>query len=86
MILAKISLRSFTAIARHNPKPLSLDQLLQQAERRLLDLALRRAGGNLTRAARDLGIWRQRLARRLEALEIAGTEIEIDEDEPAPPE
>jgi transcriptional regulator with PAS, ATPase and Fis domain len=68
------------------PKPLPLDQLLQQAERRLLDLALRRAGGNLTRAARDLGIWRQRLARRLEALEIAGTEIEIDEDEPAQPE
>jgi DNA-binding NtrC family response regulator len=65
------------------PKPLPLDQLLQQAERRLLELALRRAGGNLTRAARDLGIWRQRLARRLEALEIAATELQIDEEGPA---
>lgn len=55
-------------------KPLSLDQLLEQAERRLIELALRRAGGNKTRAAQQLGIWRQRLLRRMEALHIADTE------------
>jgi hypothetical protein len=62
-------------------RALPLDQLLEQAERRLIELALRRAGGNLTKAARDLGIWRQRLARRIAALEIAAElEVEIDEE------
>jgi transcriptional regulator with PAS, ATPase and Fis domain len=55
---------------RHAPLPaekkLPLDALLEQAERRLILLALRLARGNKTRAAELLGIWRPRLLRRLE--------------------
>jgi transcriptional regulator with AAA-type ATPase domain len=49
---------------------LPLDQLLEQAERRLIVLALRKAGGNRSRAAELLAIWRPRLLRRMEALGI----------------
>jgi DNA-binding NtrC family response regulator len=65
-------------------KPLSLDHLLEQAERRLLEMALQRTGGHKTKAARLLGIWRQRLVRRMKALHIADTEndiIELEEGE-----
>jgi DNA-binding NtrC family response regulator len=55
-------------------KPVSLDSLLEQTERRLIELALRRARGHLTRAAESLGIWRQRLKRRMEALGLIPTE------------
>jgi transcriptional regulator with PAS, ATPase and Fis domain len=55
-------------------KSLSLDQLLERAERRLIELALRRSRGHKTRAAQALGIWRQRLVRRMEALDIQDTE------------
>ncbi len=47
-------------------KPLPLDELLAEAERRLILRALRQAGGNRTRAAEVLGIWRPRLLRRME--------------------
>lgn len=49
---------------------LPLDDLLQEAEKRLLTLALRLAAGNKARACDILGIWRPRLLRRLEALGI----------------
>jgi DNA-binding NtrC family response regulator len=55
-------------------KPLPLDHLLEQAERRLIELALRRAGGNKTVAAQALGVWRPRLLRRMKALDIPDTE------------
>jgi DNA-binding NtrC family response regulator len=51
-------------------KPLPLDQLLEQAERRLIVQALRRARGNRSQAAELLSIWRPRLLRRMEALGI----------------
>jgi hypothetical protein len=51
-------------------RPLPLDPLLEEAERRLIRLALRRARGNRTRAAELLGVWRPRLLRRIEALGI----------------
>ncbi len=47
-----------------------LDRLLEEAERRLIRLALRRAKGNRSRAAELLEIWRPRLLRRMEALGI----------------
>jgi DNA-binding NtrC family response regulator len=65
-------------------RPLALDEVLKQAERRLIELALRRAGGKKGRAAELLSIWRQRLVRRMEALGIADREgpvIEIEEAE-----
>jgi DNA-binding NtrC family response regulator len=54
------------------PSPVvPLPQLLEQVERRLIDLALRRARGNRSRAADLLGINRARLLRRLAALGLA---------------
>jgi DNA-binding NtrC family response regulator len=55
-------------------RPLPLDQLLEQAERQLILLALRRARGNKSRAAEILSIWRPRLMRRMEALGIEDKE------------
>jgi hypothetical protein len=52
------------------PRPISLDQVLEQAERRLILLALKKAAGNKSRAAEFLSIWRPRLLRRMEALGI----------------
>jgi transcriptional regulator with PAS, ATPase and Fis domain len=49
-------------------KPLKLDAILEAVEKRLLRLALRKAGGNATKAAELLGIWRARLLRRVQAL------------------
>jgi PAS domain S-box-containing protein len=45
-----------------------LDKILEQVERRLLELALVSAKGNKSKAADLLEIWRPRLLRRLEAL------------------
>jgi transcriptional regulator with AAA-type ATPase domain len=53
---------------------LSLPQLLEQVERRLIELALRRAGGHQGRAARLLSVWPSKLSRRLKELKIAPAE------------
>ncbi len=62
---------------RLSPRPaeadavrLPLKELLEGAERRLIELALRRAGGNKSRAAELLAIWRPLLLRRMAALGI----------------
>ena len=44
-------------------KPLPLEALLEETERRLIRLALGRASGNRGRAAEILGVWRPRLVR-----------------------
>jgi DNA-binding NtrC family response regulator len=51
-------------------RPLPLDRLLEQVERRLISIALAMARGNKSRAAELLEIWRPRLLRRMEALGI----------------
>lgn len=51
-------------------KPLALDDTLAKVERRLIELAIRIAQGNKTNAAELLGIWRARLIRRLEQLNM----------------
>jgi DNA-binding NtrC family response regulator len=51
-------------------KPLPLDSLLQEVERRMIALALRQAQGNKSRAAELLSIWRPRLLRRMQVLGI----------------
>jgi transcriptional regulator with PAS, ATPase and Fis domain len=51
-------------------RPLPLKELLEGAERRLIGLALRRAGGNKSRAAELLAVWRPLLLRRMAALGI----------------
>jgi two-component system NtrC family response regulator len=58
-------------------RPLPLKKLLEGAERRLIGLALRRAGGNKSRAAELLAVWRPLLLRRMAALGI---------DDPTPPQ
>lgn len=54
--------------------PLKLDAILEAVEKRLLRRALRKAGGNATRAAEMLGIWRARLLRRVQALGLGAAE------------
>jgi DNA-binding NtrC family response regulator len=51
-------------------RPLPLDPLLEQVERRLIELALHKCRGNRSRAAELLAIWRPRLVRRIETLGI----------------
>jgi transcriptional regulator with PAS, ATPase and Fis domain len=53
---------------------LKLAPILEAVEKRLIVLALRKAGGNATKAADLLGIWRARLLRRVEALGIKSEE------------
>jgi PAS domain S-box-containing protein len=55
-------------------RPLPLAQLLEQAERRLIQLALQRTQGNRSRAAELLGLWRAKLLRRMAALGLTETE------------
>jgi DNA-binding NtrC family response regulator len=63
-------------IASHPPAaspPLpKMDDVLTAVEKRLIETALAEAGGNQSDAAERLGIFRQRLARRIAALGIAG--------------
>jgi hypothetical protein len=62
-------------------RPLPLDPILEQVERRLIQLAMRRTGGHQTKAAELLAIWRPRLARRLKALGLEELpEVDVDED------
>lgn len=48
-----------------------LDAILEAVERRMIRRALLESNGHQTEAAAKLGIFRTRLARRLEALKIA---------------
>ncbi len=64
---------------------LALEDVLQEVERRLIRLALRRARGNRSRAAELLRIHRPRLLRRMEALGIEQRPGEAEGDEPCAP-
>lgn len=52
------------------PMPRSLDQMLEEVERRLIEVSLRNHAGSVGDAAEALGVTRARLARRIEALGI----------------
>lgn len=67
--LAQVLQRTATPPA---PGSLPLDELLGQAERRVIELALDRAGGNKARAADLLSVPRERLWRRMKALGLDG--------------
>jgi len=55
---------------RPAPRALPLPQLLEQVERRLIELALKSTAGNKSRAARLLAVSRPLLLRRIETLGI----------------
>lgn len=61
-----------------------LDRLLEAVERRMIQLALKKSKGNKTEAAALLGIWRPRLIRRMEALNLEPGEAPENVDD-APP-
>jgi transcriptional regulator with PAS, ATPase and Fis domain len=61
---------------RAAPRPVPLEQTLEQVERRLIEVALRRARGQRALAAELLGIYRGRLLRRMKALGMATEEDE----------
>jgi DNA-binding NtrC family response regulator len=63
-------LRVVPNIVTAEERRLPLKELLEGAERRLIELALRRAGGNKSRAAELLAVWRPLLLRRMSALGI----------------
>jgi DNA-binding NtrC family response regulator len=66
----RLAVRMAETPGAEEEKKLSLDRFLEEAERRLIRLALRRAKGNRSRAAELLEVWRPRLLRRMEALGI----------------
>ena len=53
---------------------LPLDTLLEQVERRLIELALKLTQNNQTRAAELLEVWRPRLVRRMQKFGLRGEE------------
>jgi len=67
-------------------RPLPLDELLEQVERRLIELALRQARGNISRAAARLAISRPRLYRRMVQFGLLQSESVSDAAEPQTPE
>jgi DNA-binding NtrC family response regulator len=56
-------------------KSWTLDAVLEAVERRLIELALKQAGGSQTAAAERLGVFRARLGRRIEALGLKGAGV-----------
>jgi transcriptional regulator with PAS, ATPase and Fis domain len=81
----RLAQRVGQASARPAERPVPLAQVLEQVERRLIELALRRAGGNKTRAAELLSMWRPRLLRRMAALKMDGGEGGEGDAPPAAP-
>jgi transcriptional regulator with PAS, ATPase and Fis domain len=59
--------RAAAAAEPRAPSP-KLDDVLEQVEKRMIELALRKAKGDQTAAADALGVYRSRLVRRIKAL------------------
>jgi DNA-binding NtrC family response regulator len=71
------ALRLSDRLGREAPRPAAqppLPELLEQVERRLIEVALRRARGNKSKAADALGIYRSLLVRRMKALGLEDAE------------
>ncbi len=54
--------------AKQPPRLPPLDTVLEEVERRMIRLALEQSGGNQSKAAELLAVWRPRLIRRIKAL------------------
>lgn len=57
-------------VRTHPPKPLALDALLEAVEKKVIQLALKKANNHQTETAELLGVFRAKLWRRLDALGI----------------
>jgi transcriptional regulator with PAS, ATPase and Fis domain len=67
------------------PQPLpKLDQVLEQVERRMIELALRKTRGDQTAAADLLGVYRSRLVRRVKALGLGEAAPQTPPPDPLP--
>jgi transcriptional regulator with GAF, ATPase, and Fis domain len=67
------SLQSFGAEAHDIPQDVSLPEAVENLERRMIAEVLRRNNGNVSRAARELGITRRGLQLKLGRYQIAAT-------------
>ncbi len=81
---AHIPVHIIATVGGHQPAggsmqddPLSLPQLLDDVERRILTKALRENGGNISKTARSLGVSRQNLQYRLRRQEIEFSQIAV---------
>lgn len=63
--------KATAGVTRERPAP-KLDEVLEQVERRMIELALRKTRGDQTAAADLLGVYRSRLVRRIKALDLGG--------------
>ncbi|MBO0699550.1 MAG: hypothetical protein J2P46_14235, partial [Zavarzinella sp.] len=69
------------------PQPLpKLDEVLEQVERRMIELALRKSRGDQTAAADLLGVYRSRLVRRVKALGLGESTPQTSPPQPPLPE
>jgi transcriptional regulator of acetoin/glycerol metabolism len=68
---------ALAALPQYGPKQLSRERIVR---------AYQRAAGNLTQAARSLGVHKATLYRRLKALGLSREELEALSDSPAPVE
>jgi transcriptional regulator with PAS, ATPase and Fis domain len=62
------------ASADKPPPAAKLDEVLEQVERRMIELALRKTRGDQTAAADLLGVYRSRLVRRVKALGLGNND------------
>lgn len=66
-----LSLQSSSNLPK--PRPIQLDHILEQVEKRLIEQTLRKCRGDQTATAEALGMHRSRLLRRLQALGITSS-------------
>jgi DNA-binding NtrC family response regulator len=64
--------------AKAAPRLPALDALLEEVEKRMIQLALAKTGGHQTKAAELLAVWRPRLSRRIKALGLGGDEPDAE--------
>jgi PAS domain S-box-containing protein len=76
----RLQLRLQATPGRPPEQPLALDKVLEDVERRMIELALRRCNGNKTKAAQYLAIWKPRLLRRMVKLGLLAADEEAIEE------
>jgi two-component system response regulator HupR/HoxA len=67
------NITSFGSLTSHTPENISLPDAVEDLERRMIADALRRHRGNISRAARDLGITRRGLQLKLGRYAMSAT-------------